>query len=143
MYTERFSEAHDLIDSIFPVSTSTQVNGAWVDVKDFHRIVAKLKVGAIAATGTLVFQIQQATSAAGAGAKALKAAPSIGDTADNRDIWLEVKAEELDVDGGFRFVRIEAIAATAASIISAELLGVKGRYSPAAQPAATVLTVIP
>lgn len=124
-----FSEAHELLDKIDPVSTDAEVDGSWIDVKKFHRLVAKFQVGAIASTGTLTFQVRQATSAAGAGAKALKATAAIDDTGDNKVHWLEIRGEEFDVNDGFHYARIEAVAATAASIVSGELLGIVGRYS--------------
>ena len=131
----KFSEDFDLLDVINPQSTSTQVNGTWVSVRDYPRFIAKCNIGAIASTGTFTFQIRHAVDGSGTSAKALKASAALADTDDNEQLWLEVRAEELDVDGGFDYVRIEAVAATAASIISAELLGYGARYAPVAQPA--------
>lgn len=139
-YTEKFSESHDLLDSIRPQSTSTQVNGSYVSIKDYPRIIAKCAVGAIAATGTLTFQVRQAQDSSGTGVKALKASAALTDADDNKDIWLEIRAEELDVDNGFDHVRIEVVAATAASLVQAELLGFVGRYGPASQPATLVVS---
>jgi hypothetical protein len=139
-YTNQFNERHDLLDSIRPQSTSVQVNGSYVSIKDHPRIVAKCSVGAIAATGTLTFQVRQAQDSSGTGVKALKASAALDDTDDNQDIWLEIQAEELDVDNGFDHVRIEVVAATAASLVQAELLGFVGRYGPAAQPATLIVS---
>lgn len=140
-YTESFNEAIVQLDRIGAISASTQTNGAWVSVANCPRFVAKLNVGLIAATGTLGFQVRQAQDAAGLNAKAFKVmAPTYIDTDDNEDSWLDCRAEELDVDGGFDYVRIEVLAATAASLFSAELLGYVHRYGPATQPASLHLS---
>lgn len=139
-FTERFSEGYALLDVINPISTSTAINGTWTQVGKFNRLIAKLQVGLIAAGGTLDFKIEQATNGAGAGAKPLKSITQLADTADNVQRWIEVKDEELDVNGGFDYVRITITGATAASLVSAELLGFIGRYEPVAQPATLVVT---
>ncbi len=140
-YTARFSEEQIILDTIPPISTAAQVNGAWVSMSGVARAVAKFNTGLIAATGTLTFQVRQAQDAAGTGAKALKASAAMIDTDDNKVRWIEIRAEELDVDGGFDFIRIEAVAAVAASLVFAELLGFVERYAPAVQPAALTVTV--
>ena len=142
-YTRLFVEEFKSLQRISPQSTSTQVNGsAYVDVSGFARFVAKFNVGAIASTGTLTVQVRQATSAAGAGVKALIASAALADTGDDQDIWLEFKAEDLDVDGGFKFVRLEIVAATAASIVGAELLGFVSRFEPVVQPATVIASKV-
>jgi hypothetical protein len=140
-YTEQFSESHTLLDQIFPVSTSTQVNGNYVSLKHFQRAVAKFSVGAIAVGGTLTFQVRQAQDTSGTGVKALKAATAITDAGDNQHVWIEIRTEELDVDGGFDCVRIEAVAGTAASVVYAELIGFVSRFEPVAESNVTVVTV--
>lgn len=142
-YTRLFVEQFKSLQRISPQSTSTQVNGsAYVDVSGFRRFIAKFNVGAIAATGTLTCQVRQATSAAGAGVKALIASAALADTGDDQDIWLEFKAEDLDVDNGYKFVRLEIVAATAASIVGAELLGFVATYEPVVQPATVIATKV-
>lgn len=142
-YTRTFAEQLKTLQRISPQSTSVQVNGStYVDTAGFHRFIAKFQVGAIAATGTLTLQVRQATSAGGAGAKALIASADLTDTGDDQDIWLEFKAEDLDVKNGFRYVRLEIVAATAASLVGAELLGFVASFEPVVQPATTVATKI-
>jgi len=133
MNTERFSEGARRLDSISPVSSSTVVNGAWVSVAGFEKIVALIEVGVIAATGTVDAAIQQATSAAGADPKAIgsgKAITQLADTADNTSYAIEVRADELDVDNDFTFVRLSITPATAAALISGTLLGVEAHFKP-------------
>lgn len=117
-------------DNISPISTSTQVNGAWTKPTGAAG-VAVFHAGVIAATGTLTFQLTQAKDSSGTGAKAFKAATTLTDTADGSDVIIRFRAEELDIDAGFDFVRLEIVAATAASLVSAELYFTDLRYAPA------------
>lgn len=131
MYTEKFTEAHELLDKISPVSSSTAVNGSWVSVAEVHRGVALFQTGLVAASGTVDFIIEQAQDSSGTGAKAFKAATQLTDAGDNESVAIEFRSEELDVDNGFYYVRISATCATAAALVSGELLGVVDRYGPA------------
>lgn len=137
-YTASFAESVAQVDVILPQSTSTQVNGSWVSVAQYERMVAKLATGNIASTGTITFQVRQAKDTSGTSAKALVAAAALGDTSDNTNIWLDIKGSDLDNDNGFSCVRIEIVAATAASLVFAELLGYVARYQPVTQPATVV-----
>lgn len=130
MHYNGFVEAVHFADNIDPVSSSTQVNGTWTQMTGAAG-VAIFHTGLIAATGTLTFQVRQAKDAAGTGAKAFKVAAAMTDTADNNHVIIRFRAEELDVNGGFDYVRIEAVAATAASLISAELYFTDLRNQPA------------
>ena len=130
MYTEKFTEQNELLDAINPISSSTQVNGSWIDLKKIHRGVAIFNVGLIAATGTLTCQLRQAKTAAGGTPIAFKVATALAAADDDVVIALNFRSEELE-DGGYRWVRLEMVAAVAASLISAELFGQVDRYSPA------------
>ena len=56
---------------IAPISSSSVVVSGWLPVGTHREIVTIMQTGLVAATGTVDMTIQQATSAAGAGAKAL------------------------------------------------------------------------
>lgn len=143
-YTERFSEGHALLTSISPVSATVVNTPVWVDTSLYPRLVAKLKTGLIAAGGIVNMKLQQATSAAGANAKDItgKAIVPLADTDDNVDRWIELRTEELDVDGGFRYVGCLVTPSVGAALISMEILGFSTvRYEPVTIPAS--LVVIP
>lgn len=130
--TERFSEVLQPLVNIGAVSTSGATNSSWVDVSNCSRFAAIIITGLIAAGGTMNAKLTQATSSGGAGAKDItgKAIAALADTADNQNFIIDVRADELDVNGGFKFVRIELTGAVAASLIAAILLG-----APAQLPA--------
>lgn len=133
--TQQFFETFDQVDKIDPISANSQQNGAWVSVANFARLVAKLQVGVIAATGTITFRVSQAVNASGGSAKVLKSCTAYADTDDGKSQWLEILPTDLDQANGFTFIRMEIICATAASLVAAELLGIGARYKPVVQPA--------
>lgn len=130
----KFLEEHQIQMAIVPVDLQTAANnGDWFNLKHFQKVVILL----IKAIGTAgqdpIFRLQQATSAAGAGAKDLlfttiwskvgtqtaiaqftkttqAAATSYVDAVSAEAeslIAVEVQAEELDADGGFTHVRLD------------------------------------
>lgn len=125
-------EQVELLDVIHPVSSSTEVQSAWVSVNGYREIVWELLIGLIASTGTLVMTVEQATSAAGAGAKAITELDGVGtfaitalaDSDDDVAISVTLLTEFLDRDGGFGFIQVSVTPATAASLLS---LTIKGR----------------
>ena len=135
MYTERFSEVHyplavDHADSLGAGTTYT----AYVSLQNYHRAVAVIDVGDMAGTATFIVQVMQATSIVGAGAKVIagKAITIMTQAGgDGNEIrCIEVKAEELDVDGGFDCIALRFIYAAAATEFSAILYGIEPRYAP-------------
>lgn len=141
------SECLAVLGTYDPVSqAAATVTTGWVDARKFAEIVAILQTGVLGAAATLDAKLQQATSAAGAGAKDI-AAKSVTQivkaTGDNKQVLINVRPEQLDVNGGFCFVRLSMTVGTAASLVSALLLGVWPRQGTAADSnqAAVVQTV--
>lgn len=127
-YTEKFSENVALLDFVAPQTGAAAINGAWVSVANFNRIVAKLTTGVI--SNTVTFRIMQAKTVTGTDAKVAKTDVLLPDTADGVNRWIELRTEEMDNDGGFKFVRIEILIGGTSALVSAELLGFVGRYEP-------------
>jgi hypothetical protein len=105
------------------VAAAGTASSGWIAVgANFWATIASL-VGAGA--GTLAIKIEQATSAAGAGAKDLATAATLGITAQatgtqvNADLQL---AQALDLDNGFEYIRITAtVTGGAGTLIAAAL----------------------
>lgn len=131
-------ECTELLDTIDPISSSTAQTTAWVDVSNFREVTWELLVGLIAATGTIDMTVQQATSAAGAGAKNITELDGVGtfaitqltDADDNKAVHVTLLTEFLDVSGGFNFIQVTVTCATAASLISLSLRGFRERHEP-------------
>jgi len=92
----------------------TNAETAWVSMADFDRIFAYVQLGTWNATDDLdECRVQQATDSSGAGAKDLTTDASGGDydtdnpvDAAGDFVILEARAEDLDVDNGFKYVRL-------------------------------------
>lgn len=86
----------------------------WLDMRDFARVTAVVELGTWNSSDDLdTCKLEQATSAAGAGAKDLTTSASGGDydtdapvDADGDQVILEARADQLDVQNGFRYVRV-------------------------------------
>ena len=101
---------------------NNNVSCAWTDIADFDRVYAFLQVGQTwnGADDLDTVKLEQATSSAGAGKKDITT--SGADTTYNYDetyapdasgdfVVLTCRAEDLDSNGGFHFVRVYAACA--------------------------------
>ena len=108
-YTHRFTEEFEL----FGADADAYVVGVYLaqnyrNMANHQRGVAILHVGDMAQGATVDFLLMQATDAAGTGAKvvpgkAITQLTQAGGDADSTVI-VEVRTEEMDVDGGFSFL---------------------------------------
>lgn len=85
-------------------------NAGWVLMEEYVVFAAFVTIGATwnAADQLDGLYLEQATTAAGAGAKALTNAKNLNQVAANtagESFSLQCKTEDLDVDGGFNYVR--------------------------------------
>lgn len=129
------SEAVAVLDVVNP---SAQGAGAattgWVSAAQFQKFLAIIQAGTFGSSATIDAKIQQATSAAGAGAKDItgKAVTQLlAAGGNNVQCEINLDAQELDVNGGFAFIQLSVTVGTAASGTSAVLLGLGGRLGPA------------
>lgn len=111
------------------------VNSGWVSLADLNTVIATIFVGTMAAGATLDAKIEQATDAAGTGAKdvtgkAITQMTQAGGDSDKQRV-IEVDGEDLDVDNDFTHVRLAVTVAVAAVDLSAAVQGVDERFGGA------------
>lgn len=88
------------------------VSSDWVDIADFHSLLAVVMVGDIGTSCTIAAKLEQATSSGGAGVKDVtgKSITTLDQTASpnpsNQQVTIDCKPEDLDIDNGFRYVRL-------------------------------------
>jgi len=125
-------ETSQIVCGFVPLDLQTQRDGDWVAMKDFNHLTIVFYKGVGTAGDNATVTLQQATDSAGAGAKALnfteiwrkqaadvqtvgqftKTTQAAANTFTNTNaaeqaIWaLEIDADMLDVDGGFKYVRL-------------------------------------
>jgi hypothetical protein len=130
------SERVAVLDVIDPVSQAAgTVTTGWLSVGQFEHVLAMLQVGALGASATVDAKLQQAQKSDGTGSKdvAGKAITQLTKAGadDNKQVLIDLAAEDLDVEGGFSYVRLSVTVAVAACLVSASVLGFDARYFPA------------
>ena len=129
------SELLTILATIDPVSQAAgTVTTGWLNVANHHALVAIIQTGALGTSATLDAKLQQAMDSSGTSAKDItgKALTQIVKaTGDNKQALINVKPEELDTVNGFGFVRLSLTVGVAASLASAQVLGVSPRFAPA------------
>lgn len=123
----RISEQLALLATIDPVSQAAgTVTTGWVNVSQPERLMALIQTGVLGASATVDAKLQQATDNNGTGVKDVtgKAITQIVKASgDNKQAIINCRAEELDTNGGFAYVRLSITVGTAASLVSASLYG--------------------
>jgi hypothetical protein len=110
------------------------ITSGWVDMRNLFSLLATINVGAIGAAGTIDAKIEQASDANGAGAKpvtGLAITQLVKAGGDNRQAAISLRQEDLDKNAGYRFARLSVSIGTAASLVSAMLIGLDARYGAA------------
>jgi len=136
-YTSRVSERmYPLAIEYADSHNAGTLNGTWVSLRDYHRAWLVLNVGDMAAGATLDAGLQQATTTAGAGAKAItgKTITQLTQAGGDGDdlVCIELQTEELDVSNNFDCVRFYVTVANAAVEYGAVLYGLMSRFDPVA-----------
>ncbi len=141
------SQREAIVGSIDPQSATTVQSTGWIDGALFNNYEALILVGAISATGVVNASIQQATSAAGAGAKALGTPLAItaltqagGNSSSQQRI--NFRGDLLDVANGYRYFQLSITPSVAAALIAGVVQGTDARYGPADGLAAATQTQI-
>jgi hypothetical protein len=135
IYTQRFTEGYV---PLLVENADSQAIGAhptaWADLRNYQRVVAVLNVGEMQAGATLDMLINQATDNAGTGAKVVagKAIAQLTQAGGDGDdlVAIELRTEELDVDGGFSFIQVVPTVAGAAVEYGLVVYGFVARYEP-------------
>lgn len=141
------SERLAVVGALNPGATvAGTTSTGWIDMAKTPELLAIVMAGVIGAGGTIDAKFQQATSSGGAGAKdiagkAITQLTQAGTDKSNKQAQINLRAEELDRNNGFQFVRLSLTVATATSGASALVLGTSARFSPPA-PAATVIETV-
>jgi len=128
----RLSEQISLLATIDPSSAGVgSVSTGWVSAANHERFMAQVNTGALGSGGTVDAKLQQATDSSGTGAKdvANKAITQI--TANNKQALIDLRADELDANGGFSYFRLTMTIGVAASLVGAAVIGSVARSEPA------------
>ncbi len=130
------TELASIVDTIDPSAQAVgTLTTGWINAATFQRYAAIIQTGVLGAAATLDAKLQQATDAAGTGAKDVtgKAITQIVKaTGDNKQAIINLNPnQDLDFDNGFDYFRLSMTVAAAASQTSAAVLGVHARQGVA------------
>jgi hypothetical protein len=131
----KLSEKVAILATLDPASVAAStVLTSWVPVANIGQVTALIQTGVLGAGATVDAKLRQATDSAGTGAKDISGkaiAQIVKASGDNVQAMVEARAEDLDVNNGFAYVALSVTVATAASQLSAALIGSVARFAPA------------
>lgn len=136
MYTNaRLAEQLSLLGTIDPVSQAAgTVTSGWISAANHERFMATVMTGVLGASATVDVKLQQATDSGGTGAKDVTGksiTQVVKVSGDNKQVEINLRAEELDTNGGFGFFRLSVTVGTAASLIAGLVQGGVPKSMPA------------
>ena len=145
MFSSNGSERIAVLAVLNPVDiATTAASTGWIAAANFFRFMAIVQSGAL--TGTLDAKFQQATDSSGTGAKDVtgKAITQMAATDDNKQKIINLRHDDLDIDGGFDYIRLTLTpTGGTTNLAAAVLLGIDGRGGPATEyDAASVTEVV-
>lgn len=120
----------------FASTGASTVSSGYIPMADYRQILAIVALGTLGASATINAKLRQAQDGAGTGVKDItgKAITQL-DTAGNKLALINLRAEELDINGGFTHVKLDITVAVAASVVGGVIEGFEARYAPAAHNA--------
>lgn len=132
-----WSDTNQVLAVINPASYTTAQETNRVKADGHEKFVAKMHVGAIAASGTLDFKLRQHNAASSGTSKDItgKVITQLTQAGSdsNKIRIIELDVTELDIANGYLWISALATPATAASILNVELVGCDPRFSPVSQ----------
>ena len=138
MISEKASEFISVVGTVDPDAYApAALSSDWVDMGDYDQLLVVVMTGALTSgSSTIDAKLQEATSAAGAGAKdisgkAITQVAAASPPTDDQQFIINLRAAELDKDNKFRYVKLILTVGAGAADCGAVLLGVKARYEPA------------
>lgn len=131
-----FTEEVALLEAIDPdANTAATLTSGWVNFEHWHKMAALVALGALGTSATIDAKIEQASDSSGTGAKDItgKAITQLTDagTDSDKQAWINIGAEELDVANDFNHVRLSLTTAVATSDAAMFLFGLHPRFAPA------------
>jgi uncharacterized protein YunC (DUF1805 family) len=129
--TKSLSISAPVIGKIAAASyTTVQTTGnTWIDMGQFEQVRAVINAGTFASNATLDATVQQATASNGTNAKVISG-KSITQMTASGIAELTIKASDLDINNGFRYVQFSVTPATAAVVVGVVVEGSDVRTSP-------------
>lgn len=128
------SEVAAVVATIDPdaYGTGEELSDA-IDMSKIDQLLAVVMAGELGASATLDAKLTQATTSGGSYKDITGKAITqlVKATDDDKQALINLRADELDIDNGYRWVKLSMTIGTATSDVAALLLGFGERYGPA------------
>ena len=127
-YTERFTETHASLATIFPASYNSEQNTAWIDCEGYHRIYIDLVAGDIGTSVDMDIEVSLTDGGTPVTLKSITQLTQAGGD-DNSYVGVEVRMEEMAASN-YKFLRVE-LTPSGSCLLCVRVWGVVARYNPA------------
>lgn len=140
------SELAAVLATIYPVSQGAgSVSTGWIKADKFHSFMAVVNAGVLGNAATVDAKIEQANTSGGGSAKDVSGktiTQLVKASNDNNSAVINLRSSDLDVAGGFAWFRLTVTVGTAASLVSAQVLGMNPRFGPASEANAAAVVQV-
>lgn len=131
----KFNEKNAVLATLDPASVGpATVTTGWVSMGNVHSLCALLQTGVLGASATVDAKLQQAQDSSGTGAKDVtgKAVTQLNaTTGNNKQVSIDCRDTDLDVNNGFAYARLSVTVGAAASLVGATVFGYNPIFIPA------------
>ena len=130
------SEVAAVVATIDPdVYTANTYLSDAIDMGKIDQIMAIVMAGTLGSSATVAAKLTQATTSGGVykdiTGKAITTLTQASPDASDKQALINCRADELDIDNDYRWVKLSLTVATATSDVGALVLGFGERYGPA------------
>lgn len=134
-YTARFSENFELLGSLSPETANGTVgehNTGYVSLENFHRVIIMITAGEAGGASTIDVDVEEGTSAAGAGAQNIagKTITQLVAADEGDTVYIELRTAELDVNNDYSFINVEVTIAVDTFTSDVKIFGFTPRFAP-------------
>ena len=106
------------------------VNGAWIDMQNFHEATFVIQTGTLGASGTINAKIEEATDDIGTGASDIAAKFISTITTDDTSQYISVFTDDMDKNNNYRYLRAVVTISVADSAMSVVSLRSEAHHAP-------------
>jgi hypothetical protein len=144
-YTARFSENFELLGGLSPEAANGTVgehNTGYVSLENYHRAIIIITAGEAGGASTIDVDVEEATSAAGAGAQNIagKAITQLVAADEGETVYIELRTAELDVNNDYSFINVEVTIAVNTFTSDVKIYGFVPRFADV--PVANIAEIV-
>ena len=132
-YPELDTERIELLYVLHPDNHLGDYYSPFIDVTNFHKLLAMWTVGDMAQASTVQMRIYESQDDVGTGEQVIGKWPATLTAAgadDDSVVVVNLRSEEMDAANGFRWIRVRTLIQAGAAHASCHVFGTLPRYAP-------------